>query len=366
MSVCITLRVNPLIRYFTPTRYDCASKDLPSQIALRVQQRIDALVEAGFQFRSADEASSGGGPTVLLVTDRTMDVVSPILHEFTYQAMTYDLLDIQDDRYEHEFETAEGPELREVKISDSDVLWRQVRHMHMREAIDKLMTEFNKFCSSNTKLTGREQATTLGDMRSMLAGLSEFQEQRDSFSLHLGMAQRAMNVFETKQLPVMAMVEQDLANGLTADGRAPKTVLEEMVPILDDSRADHFDKVRLLLLYLIFRGGIYEADLKRLSQHSKLTTRDVEALKNLVLLGVRTIKPVLPDGKAGKHAGPPPRATYEPDEDVYELSRWNPIIKRTMEDQISGKMDASEWHYTRQLPETETNVVQHQSLRRCV
>lgn len=33
---------------------------------------------------------------VLFITDRSMDLFAPFLHEFTYQAMCNDLLDIED------------------------------------------------------------------------------------------------------------------------------------------------------------------------------------------------------------------------------------------------------------------------------
>ena len=53
------------------------------------------------------------------------------------------------------------------------------------------------------------------------------------FSLHLNMAQECMAIFEKDKLPAIAGVEQNCATGLTPEGKTPKTLVEEMVPLLD-------------------------------------------------------------------------------------------------------------------------------------
>ncbi len=37
----------------------------------------------------------------MLITDRAMDTITPFVHEFTYQAMAYDLLELKDDQYKY-------------------------------------------------------------------------------------------------------------------------------------------------------------------------------------------------------------------------------------------------------------------------
>jgi len=39
-------------------------------------------------------------------------------------------------------------------LSDSDTVWTDVRHMHMKDAIDKLMSDFNKFLEENAAFNG--------------------------------------------------------------------------------------------------------------------------------------------------------------------------------------------------------------------
>ena len=39
-------------------------------------------------------------------------------------------------------------------LSDADNVWTELRHMHMREAIDKLMSDFNAFLSENAGFKG--------------------------------------------------------------------------------------------------------------------------------------------------------------------------------------------------------------------
>ena len=46
--------------------------------------------------RGIQKLDPGRQRATLIVTDRAMDVVVPLIHEFTYQAMANDLLPIED------------------------------------------------------------------------------------------------------------------------------------------------------------------------------------------------------------------------------------------------------------------------------
>ena len=142
-----------------------------------------------------------------------MDLFAPLLHEFTYQAMAHDLLPIKDgDKVT--FRTVvnqDRPDQQEkdVEISEKDRIWVENRHRHMKDTIEKLMGDFQRFIDENPHFTKTDDnANSLNAIKDMLAGLPQFQEMKEAYSLHLSMAQECMNVFQRNKLPDLASVEQ--------------------------------------------------------------------------------------------------------------------------------------------------------------
>lgn len=152
--------------------------------------------------------------STLYILDRSMDLVSPLIHEFTYQAMVHDLLPVRDgEKVTYKMKVNEGQateEVKDVELSEKDKLWVDNRHKHMKDTIDKLMGDFQKFIDANPHFANKEAdgGNSLSAIKDMLAGLPQFQEMKEAYSLHLTMAQDAMNIFQGRKLPDLASVEQ--------------------------------------------------------------------------------------------------------------------------------------------------------------
>ena len=169
------------------------------------------------QFNSDFPPPSNRPRGALYITDRSMDLFAPLLHEFTYQAMAHDLLRIQDGdkvifrtKVDGEDPTAEE---KDMEISDRDKIWVENRHRHMKDTIDKLMGDFQKFIADNPHFTKQDSANASGmnglnAIKDMMAGLPQFQEMKEVYALHLTMAQECMNIFQRHKLPDLASVEQ--------------------------------------------------------------------------------------------------------------------------------------------------------------
>ena len=88
-----------------------------------------------------------------------MDLFSPLIHEFTYQAMAHDLLPIRDgDKVIYKTVTNEGgpnQQEREVELGEHDKLWVDNRHLHMKDLLEKLVEDFNRFRAENPQFADR-------------------------------------------------------------------------------------------------------------------------------------------------------------------------------------------------------------------
>ncbi|OCF34392.1 syntaxin-binding protein 1 [Kwoniella heveanensis BCC8398] len=315
---------------------------LSKKIAFQVQSDLDEYLQNNPEFPPA----SGRPKGVLFVVDRSMDPAAPLLHEFWYQAMVNDLLKVEDGvHYRYKYtNTIGGTEEKTADLTEADPVWVSVRHLHMKDAIDTLMMDFGKFAQEHAGFSGGSNVN-VNDLKDMLASLPQFQTQREQFSLHLDMAQECMTLFEKKKLSLVANVEQCCATGYTSEGKTPKTLVEEMVPLLDDrTNITSLDKVRIMALYILFRDGVADEDRRRLYQHARLSISEQDMVNNLIHLGVKVIKDSSRSSKT--------RIKQKPSnqEGEYELSRYKPVIQMVMEDHNASRLDQSTFPYVKDAP----------------
>ncbi|MBW0462688.1 hypothetical protein O181_002403 [Austropuccinia psidii MF-1] len=128
------------------------------------------------------------------------------------------------------------------------------------------------------------------------------------------MAETCMELFEKRQLAAVASVEQCCSTGMTAEGRTPKSIVEEMVPLLDDRTLSTSDKLRIVALYVLYRDGVPDEDRRRLYQHAKLALHEMDAVKNLIHLAANVTK----------DSGEKKKQLFKQtlDENAYDISRF--------------------------------------------
>lgn len=118
--------------------------------------------------------------------------------------------------------------------------------------------------------------------------------------------------------------------------------------MLDEDDVTPPDRLRLLILYLLFRDGLLPADLRKLLSHAQLPPQDAQIISNLELLGARTsrnLKDTRPPPQPLFPRKPPPMPSVGQQE--YLLSRYEPVLQNLLEAHANNNLDSTNFAYTK-------------------
>ncbi|KAL0326495.1 UNVERIFIED_CONTAM: SNARE-interacting protein KEULE, partial [Sesamum angustifolium] len=296
----------------------------------------------------------------LLIVDRSIDQIAPIIHEWTYDAMCHDLLNMEGNKYVHEvtplhcyalFLRLENFHLLYVtmllrfqakpvvyprgkrSLEDHDPIWLELRHAHIADASERLHEKMTNFVSKNkaAQIHGSRVGSELStrDLQRMVQALPQYSEQIEKLSLHVDIAGKINKIIREMGLKEVGQLEQDLVFG----DAGTKDVINFLRVNEDVSREN---KLRLLMIYAAVYPEKFEDDkISKLMELARLPPDDMTAVYNMRLLepSSDTKKSSLPfslkfDVHKKKHAA---RKDRPGEEVTWQLSRFYPIIEELVE-----------------------------------
>ena len=148
---------------------------------------------------------------ILLLTDRSIDPTSPLMHDYNYETMVYDLLTFTHQN-ELNYNNLKG------KLDDSDELWQIYKDLHLVQVFETISEDFNAFMNSDLAKVGKANLNTFNDMEHCLKNLTGYKQKNIQFSLHLKIAEEINKKFKSQQLAKIIDLEQDIISGIDEYG----------------------------------------------------------------------------------------------------------------------------------------------------
>ena len=339
VSCCVTMGEAPNIRY-------SASSPLSLNLATLVQNSLDRHVS----MKGIDPSSFKRGG-ILLILDRTFDLLAPLLHDFGYQAMANDLLDIPDgNRYRFKTTRGSSETDRTVILNEADSVWTSNRHAYIKNCskfIAERLNPENKASMPSTESSPPQgEVSSSVDLRENMNALGEFEELKAQYLLHKSITDECLAVFEQKKLMEVALVEQDLVTGETAEGEKPMDLWNRLGSLLGRSNLDSTDRARLVLLFLLSATGA--STISNPADRASLISEHARLESPKLVEAVQTILAAAPGPLGQRASGKKSKRNSLLDETpAFGFSRYIAALKMILDDAHHDELDTGDFPFVK-------------------
>ncbi|CAI5455891.1 unnamed protein product [Caenorhabditis angaria] len=220
IALLLQLKKNPAIRYQ-------ASSSNCSKLADEVSQVI-RRENTLFETAQSD--------VVLLILERSQDVVTPLLNQWTYEAMIHELIGITNNRVNVENQSMVLSELYDDFFTENIIS----NFGEIGQNIKTLISEFQEQSKINKNLE------SISDMKKFVEDYPQFKKISGTVTKHVALVGELSKIVQQNNLLEISEVEQSIV----ADGDHSRC-LERIRNLVSNSRTTNLDAVRLVLLYAL-------------------------------------------------------------------------------------------------------------------
>jgi len=234
LSVLLSFKIKPYVRYL-------ASSESAAYVAREVAGTVGGEREL-FTFQR------GNGSPLLLIMDRREDPITPLLTQWTYQAMVHELLPggIKNNRVDMKHVQGVSKDLEEVVLSPADDAF-----FH-----DNLYSNFGDLAMSIKGLLddytishkgAAENVTSIEDMQRFVDKYPELKSKGLAVGKHVALMTEMSAAVDKKGLMEMSALEQDIVAGTDN----PIDQCRDIIAMLSNTELDPFDILRLVMVYTL-------------------------------------------------------------------------------------------------------------------
>ncbi|KAG8944244.1 vacuolar protein sorting-associated protein 45 [Tulasnella sp. 424] len=222
MAILLSLKKKPIIRY---EKMSAMARKLGSEV-----QHLMKANEALFDFRPTQV------PPLLLIIDRLNDPVTPLLSQWTYQAMVHELLGIINGRVDLSLEITLLPQ--------SDPFFST----HLNDNFGDLGASVQNLVKDyQSKTQSQASIETIADMKRFVEEYPEFRKLSGNVSKHVALVGELSRLVGRDKLLDVSEVEQSLAGS----GGGHANDLKAVQTLIAANDVPPLNKLRLAILYAL-------------------------------------------------------------------------------------------------------------------
>lgn len=259
-TVLTTLNIHPYIQYQSNSKF-----------CTKLSEKIEKVFSTFSFCRNFKKEG------ILLLTDRSIDATSPLLHDYNYRALCYDLMEVKNNTIELNN--------KKIVLSDDDELWHSYKLLHIAEVFHKLSKDFEEFQKSDlSKVGNTEDMDSFSDMANALANVSSYKLKTSQLSNQIHLAEELNKKYKSNSIYDLIELEQDIVSGENDGGKINNRDIFKKFTITKTKLTNQREDFIRILLTLYTSLSIGEKDFKVLS--GKLTDEEEAILKSLGYLGI--------------------------------------------------------------------------------
>ncbi|XP_044766692.1 vacuolar protein sorting-associated protein 45 [Coccinella septempunctata] len=229
ISVLLSLKKCPLIRYQNNSKL---CKELGKKIS-------DIISKESTLFAFGQSSQS-----LLLILDRRDDPITPLLNQWTYQAMVHELLTIYNNRVNLSKVPGISKELTEVVLSaEQDAFYAKnifLNYGEIGQNIKQLMEQFQMKAKSHQKIE------SIADMKNFVDAYPQFKKLSGNVTKHVTVVGELSSMVNKYHLLDVSEVEQEITSQNDHSSH-----LQGIKKLIANDKIRPLDLVKLVILYAL-------------------------------------------------------------------------------------------------------------------
>ena len=195
LSLLLSLKKRPLVRY---EKNSLVAKKLATEVCYRMTQEKQL-----FEFRRPDT------PPIMLILDRRDDPITPLLTQWTYQAMVHEQIGIINGRVDMSHVPDIRPELKEILVSqDQDPFFKKNMYLNFGDLGGSIKGYVDQY---QTKTKSSANIESIDDMKRFVEDFPEFRKLSGNVSKHVALVSELSRQVGQQSLLDTSELEQSFA-----------------------------------------------------------------------------------------------------------------------------------------------------------